>query len=227
MDTSFWLLADKTKSEAVAWPNEVSAVLAQHLHALGCTADGGAEMALWAAIGQAQYQRSEMQVALVNLKRAETLANGRNSMWLRIAQAKCLAGMSQAPAASAILSGPATSSDKTIAAAATAAMGSIKLQSGAYQQGAQLLLKALEHNSSEPWPGRNQALADLAIAQLIFGDTDAGLVSLHEAQQQLEKSGERTLLIQALDNEVRLLEHENRLKQIDAIKSRILQLEKL
>ncbi len=226
LDTSFWLLADKTKSEAVVWPTEVTAALGRFLQPTGCTADGSTEMVLWAAIAQSQFQRGEMQVALVNFKRAETLSSGNNALWLRIAQAKCLAGMSQAPAASAILSGPAASPDPAISAAATAAMGSIKLQSGAYQQGAQLLLKALEQHSTAQWPGRNQAMADLAVAQLIFGDTDSGLSSLHEAEQQLEKAGERTLLVQALDNEVRLLEHENRRNQIDSIKAKILQLEK-
>jgi ATP/maltotriose-dependent transcriptional regulator MalT len=227
LDVSFWLLADKTRPESANWPVEVAANLASSVTQIGCSPEANSEMVLWSAIAQAQLGRGEMQAALVNFKKAETLAQGNNVMWLRIAQAKCLAGMGQAPAASAILSGPATSSDASISAAAMATMGSIKLQSGAFQQGAQLLHKALTQSPSTTWPSRNQSLADLAIAQLIFGDTDEGLNALHSAQTLLEKSGDRSQLVQSLENELRLLEHENRSQHSAEIRARIAKLEQL
>ncbi len=69
------------------------------------------------------------------------------------------------------------------------------------------------------------SLNDLALAQLIIGDTEPGLEALHGAQAQLAQAGERVLLIQSLQNEMRLLEHEQRLDDIAAIKNQIAQLE--
>ncbi len=227
IDVSFWLLAEHIRPEAMTWPTELIDSIGAHANAIGCSLEGDAETILWTCVAQAQADRGEMQMALVNFKKAETLAEGDDVMWLRIAQSKCLAGMGQAPAAAAILSSPASSSNLTIAAAATAAMGSIKLQAGAYQQGAQLLHKALTQSASSAWPAKNQSMADLAIAQLIIGDTEPGLAALHAAQNQFEKSGEKLLLVQSLENELRLLEHEHRDSEVAAIKSRITQLEKL
>jgi tetratricopeptide (TPR) repeat protein len=225
LDIGFWLLADKTRPESQSWPAEVGNQLASQLASIGCVAESS-EMVLWAAVAYSQYERGEFQSALVNYKKAETLVQGNNALWLRIAQAKCLAGMRQAPAAAAILSGPAACSDSSIAAAAMATMGSIKIQAGAYQQGAQLLHKALSQAQTANWPTRHEALADMAIAQLILGDTDAGLVALHESQKHFESSGQRGMLIQSLENELRLLEHEHRVDEIAVIKTRIAQLER-
>ncbi len=227
IDVGFWLLAEHIRPEAMTWPAELTDAIGSHAVAVGCSLDGGAEMILWTSIAQAQFDRSEMQMALVNFKKAETLGAGDNVMWLRIAQSKCLAGMSQAPAAAAILSSPAASGNTTIAAAATAAMGSIKLQAGAYQQGAQLLHKALTQSAASEWPTKSQAHSDLALAQLIIGDTEPGLAALHAVQNQFEKSGDKLLLVNSLDNELRLLEHEHRDTEVATIKSRITQLERL
>ena len=76
-------------------------------------------------------------------------------------------------------------------------------------------------------PSQNQSLGDLALAQLIIGDTEPGLAALHAAQTQFEKSGDRALLVQSLENELRLLEHEHRDTEVTAIQSRITQLERL
>jgi hypothetical protein len=51
--------------------------------------------------------------------------------------------------------------------------------------------------------------------------------ALHAVQNQFEKSGEKLLLVQSLENELRLLEHEHRDSEVTAIKSRIAQLERL
>jgi hypothetical protein len=227
VDVGFWLLAEHIRPETMAWPDELTDALGAHATAIGCSLEGGAEMILWASIAEAQFDRGEMQMALVNFKKAETHGDGDDVMWLRIAQSKCLAGMGHAPAAAAILSSPAASSNATLAAAATAAMGSIKLQAGAYQQGAQLLHKALSQSAASAWPTKHHAMSDLALAQLIIGDTEPGLAALHAVQNQFEKSGEKLLLVQSLENESRLLEHEHRDSEVTAIKSRIAQLERL
>ena len=225
VDVSFWLLANHARPQDKSWPSELPQLLAPYTEAIGCEPEDEAEMALWTSIAQAQFDRNELQAALVNFKKAETLVTGNNVMWLRIAQSKCLAALGQAPAASAILSGPATSPEPAISAAATAAMGSTKLQAGAYQQGAQLLNKALAQANSANWATKNQALADLALAQLIIGDTEPGLEALHAVQAQFEQDGDDLLLIRSLENELRLLEHEHRTQEAAAVKKKLAELE--
>jgi tetratricopeptide (TPR) repeat protein len=105
VDIGFWQLADKTRPALFEWPEEVGQLLASHLAATGCSTESP-EMVLWTTVAQAQYDRGEFQTALVNFKRAETLSREPNVKWLRIAQARCLAGMGQAPAAAAILRCP-------------------------------------------------------------------------------------------------------------------------
>ena len=227
IDVAFWLMAERVRPENLSWPNELITVLGHHLATIGCTSDGGAEMVLWACVAEAQYQRGQMQPALVNFKKAEAATAGENVLWLRIAQSKCLAALGQVPAASAILSGPASSTNSSIAAAATAAMGSTKLQAGAYQQGAQLLNKALADSTGSVWATRNQALADLALAQLIIGDTQPGLDALHSVQAQFIQSGDRPMLIRSLENEMHLLEHEQRTQEAIEVRKRIAELETL
>lgn len=226
IDVSFWLLAESVRPEASTWPSELVSALGPYLAPIGCSSDGGAEMVLWASVAQAQFERGEMQLALLNFKKAETLVSGDNALWLRIAQSKCLAAMGQVPAASAILSGPAASNSPAIAAAATAAMGSTKLEAGAYQQGAQLLNKALTEAGSSHWPTKDQALADLALAQLIIGETEPGLEALHGVQAQFAQAGSKTLLIRSLENELRLLQHEHRDAEASAVNARIAELER-
>lgn len=225
IDVAFWLMAERVRPENLSWPNELITSLGHHLPAIGCTSDGGAEMVLWACVAEAQYQRGQMQPALVNFKKAEAATQGENVLWLRIAQSKCLAALGQVPAASAILSGPASSTNPCIAAAATAAMGSTKLQAGAYQQGAQLLNKALTDSAGSVWATRNQALADLALAQLIIGDTEPGLEALHAVQAQFIQAGDRSMLLRSLENELNLLEHEQKTNEAALIRKRIAELE--
>jgi tetratricopeptide (TPR) repeat protein len=227
VQASFWVRADQMRPENAKWPDELKGALSGPLKRLGCNPEGSVDMILWACVAQAQYECGAHQQALVNFKRAETHAKGADQEWLRIAQSRCLASMGQVPAAAAILSGPMTSSDAAVVAAATAAMGSTKLQAGAYQQGAQLLNKALSQSAGLDWATKYQALADLALAQLIIGDTEPGLQALHAVQEQFAQAGERILLIHSLENELRLLEHESRSEEAEAVKARIVDLERI
>ncbi len=227
IDIAFWLMAERVRPENLTWPNEMISSLGHYLTTIGCTSDGGTEMVLWACVAEAQYERGQMQPALVNFKRAEAATKGENVLWLRIAQSKCLAALGQVPAASAILSGPASSTNSAIAAAATAAMGSTKLQAGAYQQGAQLLNKALNDSAGTVWANRNQAMADLALAKLIIGETEPGLEALHAVQAQFIQAGDRLMLIRSLENELHLLEHEQRTQEATTIRKRLTELESI
>ena len=64
-------------------------------------------------------------------------------------------------------------------------------------------------------------MEDLAIAQLIIGNTDLGLASVHEAQSRFQANNDFPSLIQSLENEARLLDHEGRRNDSAAVQERI------
>jgi len=226
LDIEFWLRIEQVIPDSKVWSEGISDLFGGHVGRMLVKNPRSTSVLFWSAIAQAQMDREEMQLALLNLKKAETLATGDDVSWLRIAESKCLASIGQAEVAVAILSGPATSTQPAIASAATAALGSVKLQSGAYQQGAQLLNKSLKNAAESDWPSKTQAMADLAIAQLIIGRTDQGLVSVHEAQARFQSSEDFPSLLQSLENELRILEHEGRRNDSAAIRERIALIEK-
>ncbi len=221
LDIEFWLRLEQVLPDTKMWPESLSEAFAGRVNRTLVTNTRTNGVLFWSAVAQAQMDRTEMQLALLNLKKAETLAAGEDVLWLRIAESKCLASIGQSEAAVAILSGPATSPQPAIACAATAALGSVKLQSGAYQQGAQLLNKALKKSTDFDWPSKTQAMADLAIAQLIIGNTDQGLASVHEAQSQFQANADFPSLLQSMENELRLLDHEGRRNDSAALKERM------
>ncbi|MCY2983397.1 MAG: hypothetical protein NTY15_07125 [Planctomycetota bacterium] len=225
LDIEFWLRLEQVSPDTKMWPESLSDAFSNRVNRTLAKNARSSSVLFWTAIAQAQMDRSEMQLALLNLKKAETLAAGDDVLWLRIAESKCLASIGQSEAAVAILSGPATSPQPAIACAATAALGSVKLQAGAYQQGAQLLNKALKKSTDFDWPSKTQAMADLAIAQLIIGNTDQGLASVHEAQSQFQANADFPSLIQSLENELRLLDHEGRRNDSTALQERLASIE--
>ena len=129
------------------------------------------------------------ELALVAFKRAKSTASSSATPWLRIAQARCLAAQKQFAVATTILSSPASSQDTRVRVAALATLGSIKMHSGAYEQGAEILNRTLTENPTVKWSGRLDAEADLAAAQLILGDLDEALESLHAVQQNYHLAG--------------------------------------
>ncbi len=223
IDTHFWISAEQTRPAGAAWPSQVVGAMRESLEELGCTANANdsPEYAISAAVGLMQYQRGEPQPALVNFKKAETLTRGDNQTWLRIAQSRCLAALDQTAAAAAILSGPATSSNSAISSSARAALGSAKLQSGAYEQGAQLLNRAIMDSAGVAWPSKREAQADLALALSILGETDRGLSALHAAQRSFERADDKVGLLKSLNNELRLLQHEGRTEESQAVEQKI------
>ena len=223
----FWLRADRYRPSNTPWPESAKQALIPHAQSVGCaiTNDSSSDLVIWCAIARAQLDVDEPQLALVNYKKAESHAKGDDVLWLRISQSECLAALGQTHAAAALLSGPLASKDPAISAAANATLGSSKLQSGAFQQGALLLGKAIAKSSARAWPARNKAQADLALAMLIIGESDKGLRSLHLAQRSFESEGDVASLLQSLENEVRLLEHEGRSEAADSVRQRIAQIE--
>lgn len=228
LDASFWMRVDEQRPAVVRWPPQTSESLAPFCRSVGCniSPQSPPELSLWCAVAATQYHNAEPQLALVNFKKAEILARGDDVMWLRIAQGQCLAALGQGQAAAALLSEPAASENPSIAMASTAAIGSAKLQAGAYQQGAELINKALQESAEANWPTRSQAEADLALAQLIIGDTDQGLEALHAAQAKFQLQDDRVSLLQSLENELRILELEGRSEEARTVAQKIRDIER-
>lgn len=227
LDTAFWTRVDALRPENVAWPQKISPALKPHARFADCELrnDSPPELVLRCVIGSAQYEAGKPQLALIHFKKAEHLASEDAVLWLRIAQGKCFAALGQTQAAAALLSGPAASKQPELAAAAMAAIGSAKLHAGAYQQGAQLLHKALNDSPTLVWSTRSSAEADLALASLILGDTDAGLQKLKSAQKKFESEGNVQSLLHSLENELEILRHENRAEQAKLLERKIAAIE--
>lgn len=212
INVRFWQRAEDSRPVDATWPENTSSAMLPHCGFMDSilTSQSDRRLVLWCAVAATQYNHSEYQAALVNFKKAETFATGEDVIWLQIAQSKCLAGLGQSAAAAALLSGPTASSNPMIAIVSTAAIGSAKLQAEAFQQGMQLLGKALDDSRVTNWPGRHLAEADFALAQLILGDTSTGLDAMHAVQEAFANEGDTQSLLQALENEQRLLSHEGR-----------------
>lgn len=225
LEAAFWLRAEELKLASQKWPTKLASALAHEVARIGCNQQNSAETSLHIAIANALLDSDSAQMALVRYKKAETLASTSDAPWLKIAQGKCLATLGQGSVSAAILSGPAASENESISSAATAALGSAKLLDGAYQQGAQLLNKALTTHADAKWPQKSMAHADLALAQLIVGDSDAGLQALGVAQSMFEAEGDVTSLLQALENELQILQLESRESQAELLQKRIAKLE--
>lgn len=223
----FWSRAAELRPGQTSWPNAVAGVLMRQASEVDCPLDSDSqvELIVHAALGADAYATNHPQIALVHLKQAEQHATPEQVLWLRIAQGRCLASLGQTPAAAALLSSPAASSKPEIASAALAAIGSAKLHAGAYQQGAQLLHKALGETATR-WPSRTHSEADLALATLIIGETDAGVERLAAVQQKFEAEGNIAALLDSLENHRELCEHEGRLEEATQIRSRIATLER-
>ena len=235
VEPSFWTRAETLRPVNADWPVEMGMVLGHHVQQVGCRVSDSKgqsdanriKTVLWTAVGWAQYERGQPQLALVTLKKAEQSAVGNDAMYLRIAQGKCLGLLGQTAAATATLSGPLSSKDQDVVSSATAALGSMKIQSGAYEQGASLLNKALTNGNVNQWPGRAHSQADLALAKLILGETSPGLDALHLAQATFVQNGDWLALVKSLENEMSLLQHEDRMEEKNSLQRRIAEIEQI
>ena len=227
LNVAFWQRAHEHQPANSSWPESTKQALLPLAQPIGCefSMASPAGLFVWSAVGRAQLENGEPQLALVNFKKAETFATGDDIMWLRIAQSECLSALGQSRAATTLLCGPLASKHPVIPLAASAALGSAKLQAGTFQQGAQLLATALNATPEIDWPTKSEAEADLALALLIISETDRGLESLHAAQETFESQGNISSLLQSLENEKRLMEHEGKTDRAEGIRLRIRQIE--
>ncbi|WP_153555583.1 hypothetical protein [Roseimaritima sediminicola] len=229
LNANYWLRVDEQRPEATAWPAHTAASLAAFCMPVGFERSEqlSTEQVLYSSIGATLYHNSQPELGLVNFKKAEGFASGDDVMWLRIAQSECLAALGQDEAAATLLAGPASSKNPSVASAAAASLGIAKLKSGAYEQGAAMLHKALHQPGSADWPTRDEAEADLALTQLIIGDTDLRLKALHAAQEKFRLRGDKASLLQSLENELQILRHEGRTEKATGIEQRIREIERL
>ena len=146
MDSVFWLQAERLKPTGVEWPAEISLTVSPWVRRLDFPDPATESTALLAAIAQTQLASGQPELALVAFKRAKSTASSSATPWLRIAQARCLAAQKQFAVATTILSSPASSQDTRVRVAALATLGSIKMHSGAYEQGAEILNRTLTEN---------------------------------------------------------------------------------
>jgi hypothetical protein len=180
------------------------------------------EAALWTSIGHWRLAREECQAALVALKRAESMTSDPTAAsLLRLSQAKALARLGQAPAATAMLMALAGESNTRISRPAMALLGALKLQQGSTQQGFNLLHRAVEEDLSLAWPERTQAEADLGLAYLVLGEEGPGLQWLHTAQAGFESTGQIDHLVRCLENEAAYLEQANKKDLANAVRRRL------
>jgi tetratricopeptide (TPR) repeat protein len=184
------------------------------------------ETVVWHSLGRWYLDRGHAQAALVSFKRAESAAADEETRhWLRFRQAKALTVLGQTGPATAILLGLLAQKPPAVEAPASALMGSLYVHRGQTQRGLQLLKKGVGRTDGVTWKERNEAEADLALAQLTLGDTAAGLDCLHRAQHAFEVEGELESLVAALENELRFLEQARSRKEAAAVQGRLRELE--
>jgi len=171
-----------------------------------------------ASLASWKLERGDPQGAVVAFKRAETVASPAVKDWLRIAQAKAMARMEQASAATAILAPIAGREDHTpVRYAAMADLGSLQLHNGRVQQGVNLLRRASEEQPQVEWHGKSLALADYALALLMVGEETKGLARLEEAKRRFEAEGDVESLAKCLWNEAQFLKQAGQKKELAAV----------
>lgn len=235
VDTVFWEHADRLIHPEDSYPAELKLAFSPWLAKLGIKVDEpiaaegqrDASVALWSAIAQFQLATGQPHLATLSLKRAEQDAKEAVRPWLRIASARALAAQQQDVLATSLLSGLADHPNAAVAASALAVLGSIKIQSGAYQQGSEFLLQSLNKPTAKPWPGQLAAKADLANVRLIVASLDEALPMLHEIQNEMMIAGQWQSLCQSLENEAAILEIESLSDEAKAIRDRIANIERI
>lgn len=230
VDPALWDTASYLRPVNEEWPEEVAVAIAPR-SPIPPSQDGGEsadrEALVWGAIGQALLERGDHEAALVSLKRAETMTASKDRQdWLRLAEANTLARVGQVPAATAVLAGPLSSTDRQLAAAAAAALGSIRCQAGDASGGFRLLKKGIESGSLEDWIGIADAEADYGLACLMHGDEKSGLKWLHSAESRFESLGEPMRLRQSLANEREYWKVRKQQPKVAEIESRIVALKR-
>ncbi|MEM6473635.1 MAG: hypothetical protein AAF802_29020 [Planctomycetota bacterium] len=227
LDTQFWEQVDRLRPPGVELPPEVSLAMNPWKLRIGLGSDHdlSAEPSLWSAVAACQLTTGQPHLATLSIKRAEVNACESAKPWLQVALGRSIAAQGQVPVATTILGSLTTNADLNVRAASLAALGSIKLQSGAYEQGSRFLIQALSVDGAGQWPGRLAAEADLANVRLIVGELDDARDALHSVQQKLALNGRWQSLVQSLENEAAILEFDGDKKAAKEIRRRIAEVE--
>ncbi|MEM1228566.1 MAG: hypothetical protein AAGJ40_22980 [Planctomycetota bacterium] len=239
LDTVFWEQADHLRPPSVEFPPEVAlAMNAWKLRlGLGQNQTLTPVASLWSAVAAYQLATGQAHLATLSIKRAEVEATDTTKPWLQIALARSMAAQGQTPVATTILGTLTTHDSPRVRAASLAALGSIKVHAGAYEQGSRFLVEALAvdctsstlsvaGNAAEAWPGHLAAEADLANVRLIVGDLGEARDSLHAIQQKLALQGRWQSLVQSLENEAAIIELDGDKKTAEQIRRRVLEMER-
>ena len=229
IDPVFWEHALRLAYPGDSLPKELALALAPWSSRIGIKTDESLdpEAALWLAIAEYQLSTGQPHLASLAIKRAQSNTSEQEQPYLQIALARAMAAQGQQSVATTILATVAESDVPNIRASALAALGSIKIQGGAYEQGSRFLGQALSLADADDWPGRLAAQADFANAHLILGKLDDALPALHAAQTEMLKQEKWQSLCQSLANEAALLEVEGRNKEAKSIRKRIDKIESL
>jgi hypothetical protein len=123
-----------------------------------------------------------------------------------------MASVGSSSSAVATLTQLAQSQDVRAKTLAYAALGSLRLNLGAYENGYTYLQQAASSLDSSNLTASVHAsiLADLSIAQLILGHEQEGLRNLRHAQSLFLADSSFLALAQAIENEVRYLQAEKK-----------------
>lgn len=227
IDAAFWEQADRLRHPEDAWPAEIKLAFSPWLRKIGITEHEALapHVTLWAAVTEYQLAIGQPHLALLAVKRAETEAPEGAKPWLTIASARALAAQGQIPVATTILTQVSQSTDDVIRGAALATLGTIKIHSGAYEQGSQFLADGLNAPGISRWPGHLAARADFVLAALIMGETEEILPKLHEIQNELLIANQWQSLVRSLENEAAIMLHEKNEKSASTIRQRIRDIE--
>lgn len=181
IEPAVWQRLADIKPPAAAWPSDAQPILTHHS---GIDADF--EVMLHASIGIGLMQQENHPPALVELKRAETLAStSLIRQQLRINQARCLIAMDQEPAAASVLSSLSTSQHNVIAGQARAILALQQLRLGRGKEALALLQSAaslVEGTKYAP-----DVAADLGLVSLTLDQTDRGISLLEQAASNFER----------------------------------------
>ncbi|MEM7783172.1 MAG: hypothetical protein AAF623_07450 [Planctomycetota bacterium] len=227
VDTVFWEQADKLKHPADQFPSELKLAFAPWYSRIGLTpnSETTSEVVLWSAIAEFQLTTGQPHLAALSIKRAEVNSSEATKPWLRIALARSMAAQGQDSVAVTILGSLNQNATPSVRAASLATLGSIKVHSGAYEQGSRFLIEALNTPQAGNWPGQLAAKADLANVRMIVGRLDEALPALHAVQNEMMTAGRWQSLCQSLENEVAILEHDGRKRDASEIRNRIQMIE--
>lgn len=228
VDTVFWEQADKLRHPKDQFPPELNLAFAPWYSRIGLTptSEASPQVVLWATIAEFQLTTGQPHLAALSIKRAEIGATEVSKRWLRIALARSMAAQGQDSVAVTILGSLSDAPEASVRAASLATLGSIKITSGAYEQGSRFLVEALNMPESGKWPGQLAAKADLANVRLIVGRFDEALPALHAVQNEMLSSGRWQSLCQSLENEAAIVEIEQSKREARLIRKRIQEIEK-